>query len=257
MESTIPQTLEALVKLQTIDSKVDEIVKVRGALPEEVGDLEDELAGYITRIEKYNQDLADLNQDISDKKNSIKDSLKLITKYEEQQNNVRNNREFDALTKEVELQTLEIQISEKRIKEAEDKIVGKKTEIEETVSIKDEREKDLNTKKEELDVLESESQEEEAKLQKDREKAVKKVEARLYNSYEKLRKSARNRLAVVSVKRSACGGCFAIVPPQRQVEIKEKKKLIVCEHCGRILADVDLVVEVEAKPKRTTRKKKV
>ena len=255
MESTIPQTLEALSKLQTIDSKLDEIIKVRGALPEEVNDLEDELAGYLTRIEKFNADLADLEQEISDKKNAIKDSEKLILKYEEQQSNVRNNREFDALTKEVELQALEMQISEKRINEAVEKIETKKEEIKETVAIKDERLKDLATKKSELKTLSAESEEEEAKLKKDRDRAVKKVEARLYNSYEKLRINARNNLAVVSVKRNACGGCFAVVPPQRQVEIKEKKKLIVCEHCGRILADVELVIE-EPKPKRTVRRKK-
>ncbi len=255
MESTIPQTLEALVKLQTIDSKLEEILKVRGALPEEVGDLEDELAGYITRIENYKEELSELELGISNKKNSIKDSGKMILKYEEQQNNVRNNREFDALSKEIELQALEIQISEKKIKEAEEKIILKKEEIESTDAIKVERQKDLENKKKELETLSEESKEEEAKLNKDREKAVKKVEARLYNSYDKIRQNARNRLAVVNVKRAACGGCFAVVPPQRQVEIREKKKLIVCENCGRILAGVDEVLVVE-KPKRTIRRKK-
>jgi predicted nucleic acid-binding Zn-ribbon protein len=258
MESTVPQKLDALIKIQTIDSKIDTISTVRGALPDEVKDLEDELEGYETRVEKYNEDLKDLETEISDKKNAIKESLKMIEKYEGQQSNVRNNREFDALSKEIELQSLEIQISEKRIKEAEDKIVAKKEEIEETVGIKDERGKDLDSKQKELGVLTGESQDEEAKLMKDRDKAVKQLEDRLYLSYNKIRNNARNGLAVVSVKRGACGGCFAVVPPQRQVEIKDRKKLIVCESCGRILADVDVssVVE-ETKPKRTTRKKKV
>ena len=139
MESTIPQKLEALVKIQTVDSKIDSISKVRGALPDEVRDLEDELAGYETRIEKYNEDLKDLENEISDKKNAIKESKKMIEKYESQQMNVRNNREYDALSKEIELQTLEIQISEKRIKEAEEKIEAKKEEIESTNELSGER----------------------------------------------------------------------------------------------------------------------
>lgn len=257
MESTVPQKLDALIKLQSIDSKLNEIIKVRGALPEEVQDLEDELAGYETRIEKYNQELSDLELEIANKRNAIKDSEKLIQKYEEQQMNVRNNREYDAVSKEIELQTLEIQISEKRINEADEKILAKKEEIEETNNIRIERQKDLDSKKDELKVLLEESEEEEIKLIKEREKAAKKIEERLFNSYEKIRDNARNGLAVVSVKRGACGGCFAVVPPQRQVEIKERKKLIVCEHCGRVLADVDNIPEVVAtKPKRTARRKK-
>ncbi len=257
MESTVPQKLDALIKLQSIDSKLNEIIKVRGALPEEVQDLEDELAGYETRIEKYNQELSDLELEIANKRNAIKDSEKLIQKYEEQQMNVRNNREYDAVSKEIELQTLEIQISEKRINEADEKILAKKEEIEETNNIRIERQKDLDSKKDELKVLLEESEEEEIKLIKERDKAAKKIEERLFNSYEKIRDNARNGLAVVSVKRGACGGCFAVVPPQRQVEIKERKKLIVCEHCGRILADVDNIPEVVVtKPKRTARRKK-
>ncbi len=257
MESTIPQKLDALIKLQTIDSKLNEILKVRGALPEEVSDLEDELTGYETRIEKYNQELTDLELDIANKRNAIKDSEKLIQKYEEQQMNVRNNREYDAVSKEIELQTLEIQISEKRIKEGQEKILVKKEEIGETDNVRIERQKDLDSKKDELNVLLEESEEGEKKLIKEREKSSKRIEERLFNSYEKIRDNARNGLAVVSVKRGACGGCFAVVPPQRQVEIKERKKLIVCEHCGRILANVDKLPEViTTKPKRTARRKK-
>jgi hypothetical protein len=255
MESTVAQKLEALLKLQTIDSKLDSLKKVRGALPEEVMDLEDELAGYQTRIDKFNQELEELNGGIISKKEAIKTSGSLIQKYEEQQMNVRNNREYDAITKEMELQALEIQISEKRIKEAAIKIEAKNEEIEETKGLKEERTKDLETKKKELDVITSESEEEEKKLLKSRDKAGKDIEERLLLGYNKIRNNALNGLAVVEVKRGACGGCFNVVPPQRQVDIKEKKKIIVCEHCGRILADVEAVIEVEKPKRKTTRRK--
>ena len=257
MEKTIENTLNSLSKLQQIDSKLDAIVKVRGALPDEVNDLEDEVAGYQTRVEKHVSELEDLENEITDKKNTIKESEKLIKKYEDQQMNVRNNREYDAITKEMELQALEIQISEKKIKEAHANIDTKKEEVEKAKDLLKEREKDLVSKKGELGVLIAESKEEEAKLIKDKEKANKKVEERLVKSYERIRENARNGLAVVQVKRGACGGCFNIVPPQRQADIREKKKIIVCEHCGRIFSDVDALPIVEEKPKRTTRKKKV
>jgi len=256
MESTVPQKLDALEKLQEIDSKLDEIKKVRGALPDEVRDLEDEIAGYQTRVDKYNNDLQGIEDAIVAKKAAIKDAESLIKKYEEQQMNVRNNREYDAITKEMELQALEIQISEKRIKEAYIKIESKKEEIEGTKVLVSERTKDLESKQKELETIIAESEAEEKKLLASRQKASKKVDGRLFTSYEKIRDNARNGLAVVSVKRDACGGCFNIVPPQRQADIKERKKLIVCEHCGRIFADVEFVI-VEEKPKRTTRRKKV
>lgn len=253
MESTIAQKLDALLKLQSIDSELDAIIKVRGALPEEVGDLEDELAGYGTRIEKYNAEVETMEAEINKNKAAIKDSEKLIKKYEEQQMNVRNNREYDAITKEMELQNLEIQISEKRIKEAYIKIENKKEEIEATKGISDEREKDLESKRKELDVITAESEDEENTLRKEREKASKFIEERLLKSYNKIRDNALNGLAVVPVRRGACGGCFNIVPPQRQADIRERKKIIVCEHCGRILADVDDDVEEDiTKTKRKT-----
>lgn len=255
MERSVSQILDSLVKLQTIDSQIDEIKKVRGALPEEVGDLEDEIAGYETRIEKFNGEIQIQEDDIASNKIGIQNSQKLIQKYQEQQTNVRNNREYDALTKEVELQQLEIQICEKKIREAQIVIDQKKGEIENTRSLLEERQKDLDSKKKELENIVSESEDEETKLHNDREKATKNVEERLLKSYNKIRNNARNGLAVVSVKRNACGGCFNIVPPQRQAEVKEKKKIIVCEHCGRIFADVeDLVVPVEEK-KKTRRTK--
>jgi uncharacterized protein len=239
MESTIPQKLEALLKLQSIDSELDEIKKIRGALPEEVSDLEDEITGYETRIKKYEQEIEQVEQDIANNRAAIKDSENLIKKYQEQQMNVRNNREYDAITKEMELQQLEIQVSEKRIKEAYIKIDNKKQEIENTREILNERNKDFESKKKELDVIIAESEGEERELLNEREKASTAIEDRLLKSYNKIRSNALNGLAVVQVKRGACGGCFNIVPPQRQADIREKKKITVCEHCGRILADVD------------------
>ncbi|WP_258097548.1 zinc ribbon domain-containing protein [Marinoscillum pacificum] len=254
MENTVAKKLDSLVKLQSIDSERDELIKVRGALPDEVMDLEDEIAGYQTRVEKQNQELADLEDNINSNKAAIKDAEKLIKKYEEQQMNVRNNREYDAITKEVELQQLEIQILEKRIKESYAKIDAKKEEIDQTKNTLSEREKDLDSKKGELETITKESESDEEKLLKEREKAAKNVEERLFKSYEKVRKNMRNGLAVVPVKRGACGGCFNVVPPQQQAEIREKKKIIVCEHCGRILADVEDEIVEEVKPKRRTKR---
>jgi uncharacterized protein len=245
MESTVSQKLEALLKLQILDSKLDEIKKVRGDLPEELRDLEDEIAGYETRVGKFNNEIISLNEEIVNSKQGIKEAEKLIKKYEEQQLNVRNNREYDAITKEIELQNLEIQILEKKIREAGFKIERKKEEIELINNTLNERSKDLENKKGELDVIVGESQDEENKLVAERENAKQPIEDRLYFSYERIRTNARNGLAVVQVRRGACGGCFNTVPPQRQADIRDKKKIIVCEHCGRIFADVE-VVDVEA-----------
>ena len=256
MENTVAKKLEALEKLQAIDSKIDEVKKIRGALPEEVQDLEDEIAGYQTRIEKQADEKKELDDSISGNKSAIKDAEKLIKKYEEQQMNVRNNREYDAITKEIELQQLEIQILEKRIKEAYEKIEAKEEETQETKDTLSEREKDLKSKQDELDSIVKESEDDEQKMAKERAKAAKSVEDRLLKSYEKVRNNMRNGLAVVPVKRGACGGCFNVVPPQKQAEIREKKKIIVCEHCGRILSDVEDVIEEEVKPKRRTTRKK-
>ena len=255
MENTVAKKLEALVKLQNLDSELDEIYKIRGALPDEVQDLEDEIAGYQTRIEKQNQELHEIEENINANKSAIKDAEKLIKKYEEQQMNVRNNREYDAISKEVELQQLEIQILEKRIKEAYTKIEAKNEEIAATQSTLDERTKDLDSKKDELKNIMKESEDDEKKIIKSRDAAKKNVEERLLKSYDKVRHNMRNGLAVVSVKRAACGGCFNVVPPQQQAEIRDKKKIIVCEHCGRILADVADEIEVEeTKPKRRTKR---
>lgn len=254
MENTVAQKLESLQKLQSIDSEIDELRKVRGALPEEIMDLEDEIAGYETRVAKQNGELSEMEEGIDANKIGIKDAEKLIKKYGEQQMNVRNNREHDAITKEVELQQLEVQIIEKRIKEAYEKIETKKEEIKETEGKRSERKKDLKSKKEELENITKESEVDEKKFEKGRNKAIKQIEERLLKSYEKVRVNMRNGLAVVAVMRGACGGCFNIVPPQKQAEIREQKKVIVCEHCGRIMASVvDEIIE-EVKPKRRTKR---
>lgn len=250
-ETTIAQKLEALLKLQTIDSVLDNIKKVRGDLPEEVRDLEDEIIGMETRLSKFQQEIETLDEQISSYKNAKKESEKLITKYKEQQMNVRNNREFEAISKEVELQGIEMEIADKRIKEIDFKVLNKNDEVAGVESALFERKKDLEIKQKELELIIAESEEDEQKSLKDREKAMKIVDARLLKSYEKLRGNARNGLAVVMVKRGACGGCFSSVPPQRQTDIKDKKKIIVCEHCGRVFAGVEDVIPAPEKEKKT------
>lgn len=254
--NTVAQKLEALVKLQSIDTKLDQLKKLRGDLPDEVQDLEDEIVGYNTRLDRFKAELDELEESIKNSKTGIKDAEKLIVKYNDQQKNVRNNREFDAITKEVELQELEIQILEKKIREAGENIEKKNEEIAAIEEVIKERGADLDNKKKELDEILNDSQDEEQKLNTDREKATKKIEDKLLVYYEKLRKNLSNGLAVVSVKRGAADGCNIVIPPQKIAEIKEKKKIVIDEHSGRILADVDIEAEVEEKPKRTTRKKK-
>lgn len=257
MENTsVAQKLEALVKLQSIDSKLDELKKLRGDLPDEVQDLEDEIEGYKTRLGRFTTELEELEQSIKDSRTGIKEAEKLIQKYNEQQNNVRNNREYDAITKEVELQELEIQILEKKIKEAHEAIERKKEEIGSIESLISDRSEDLNNKQQELKEILEDSEDEESKLRSDREKATKKIETKLLKYYEKLRVNLSNGLAVVSVKRGAAEGCNIVIPPQKIAEIREKKKIVIDEHSGRILADVDMESMTEEKPKRTTRRKK-
>lgn len=251
MENTIAQKLEALLKLQETDSQLDNILKIRGDLPEEVSDLEDEIIGFETRVSKFESEIANLNGTIDSLKNGQKDSDKLITRYKEQQMNVRNNREFDAITKEIELQELEMQLADKRIGEAKARIRLVEDDLNTTQSFLNERKEDLKTKKQELEVITSENQEEEKALMVERDKQAAKIEERLLKSYQKIRNNSLNGLAVVTVSRGACGGCFNVVPPQRQADIREHKKLIVCEHCGRILGGVDLEnPEIQVKGRR-------
>ncbi|GAB2787869.1 hypothetical protein HNQ93_002669 [Hymenobacter luteus] len=238
-ETPVASKLEALLNLQRIDSQLDEIRRVRGDLPEEVRDLEDEIAGYEVRVGKFDEEIAALNDQIKQRKQNAKDADGLIKRYEDQQQNVRNNREYEAIAKEIELQKLEIQISEKKIKEAQYQIELKNTEISGTKQRLEERKKDLDNKKSELETIVSESEADEQKLMDERSTAVQPVEERLLTAYTRIRGNVRNGLAVVTVKRDACGGCFNTVPPQRQADIIAHKKIIVCEHCGRVLADVE------------------
>ena len=254
MENNTKKKLENLLKLQEIDSKIFEIKKVRGALPDEVQDLEDEIVGYNKRLDKFNEEIETSNNDIDDYKLKVSDSKKLIKKYKEQQMNVRNNREYDAISKEIESQELDSKIFAKKSEEKVLKIDEIKESIKNTKKTIKERNEILKSKKEDLESLSNESKEVEKKLENQKLKASKKVEDTLLLSYEKLVKRQRNGLAVVKVLRNACGGCFNIVPPQRQAEIKEKKKIILCEYCGRILADVIDEV-VEEKPKKRTKRK--
>ncbi|MFO7842729.1 MAG: C4-type zinc ribbon domain-containing protein [Bacteroidales bacterium] len=240
---TVEEKLKALFELQVVDSKIDDIKRLRGELPLEVQDLEDEIEGLQTRIQNYDEELEKLNDSIVHKKNEIKEAESLIKKYSEQQNNVRNNREFDSLAKEIEYQTLEIELCEKRIKEYTLKIEEKNVVINESKEILEDRAKDLEAKKAELNSIVSETQKEEEDLENKSEAIQEIIEDRLLNAYKKIRDNARNGLAVVSVQRDACGGCFNKIPPQRQLDVRSRKKIIVCEYCGRILVDPDLEEE--------------
>ncbi|NBC82150.1 MAG: hypothetical protein GVY19_02100 [Bacteroidetes bacterium] len=243
-EVSVEEKLKALYSLQKVDSEVDKIKTLRGELPLEVQDLEDEIAGLETRISKYQDEIKELETAISNKKNEIVDAENLIKKYKEQQNNVRNNREFDSLSKEIEFQTLEIQLCEKRIKEFTQQVEDKKETIDSSNKLLEERQGDLNSKKSELDEIVNDTQKEEEELNHKSKEILNSVEDRLATAYKKIRKNARNGLAVVSVERDACGGCFNKIPPQRQLDIKSRKKIIVCEYCGRILVDPELSEEV-------------
>lgn len=244
-EITIAEKLSELFRLQHIDTQIDRIRIQRGELPLEVQDLEDEVAGLSTRVEKLKSEVAELEAQVSDKQNLIKDAKAQIKKYEGQQGKVRNNREYDSLTKEIEFQNLEIQLAEKRIKEFKAQIEAKKAVVEENQAKLDERTKDLEIKRKELDDIIAETEKEEKELLKKSEVAAKNIEERLLRAYHRIRSGARNGLAVVPVERGSCGGCFNAIPPQRQLDISSHKKIIVCEHCGRILVDEQLVQEVK------------
>ena len=255
MEQNVEKKLKNLLGLQEIDSKIFEIKKVRGALPDEVQDLEDEIVGYNTRLDNFKSDIEEKNNEIEELKNKSSDAKKLIKKYKDQQMNVRNNREYDAISKEIELQELDSKIFIKKSGENEVKIEEINEQVKATKKVIKEKTLILKSKKADLDALSGESQEEEKKLDTLKVKASKKIEPSLLLSYEKLVERQRNGLAVVKVARGACGGCFNVVPAQRQEEIKEKKKIILCEYCGRILADV-IAEEVVEKPKKRTSRKK-
>jgi predicted nucleic acid-binding Zn-ribbon protein len=237
--------LKALYELQYIDSQIDRIKTIRGELPLEVRDLEDELAGLETRVFKLEDEIGTMNEQISDRKNAIKEAQALIKKYEGQQQSVRNSREYDSLSKEIEYQTLDIQLSEKRIKEFKAQADIKTQLLTETKANLDDRQSDLDHKKGELDEIIAETRKEEEELSAQSKKAEGTIEPRLVTAYKRLRSNALNGLAVVPVQRDACGGCFNKIPPQRQLDIRLRKKIIVCEYCGRILVDPELAAEVQ------------
>ncbi len=239
-EMTVEDKLKALYDLQQVVSEIDKIRTLRGELPLEVQDLEDEIEGLGTRLNNLDQETKRLNDAVLDKKNEIKEAELLIKKYEAQQSNVRNNREYDSLSKEIEFQKLEIELCEKRIKEFTAELNSKKGLVESSRTMFEERKMDLESKKSELDEIVNETKVEEEKLIEKTESIKKNVEERLLTAFERIRSNARNGLAVVSVNRNACGGCFNKIPPQRQVDIRLRKKVIVCEYCGRILVDDEI-----------------
>lgn len=234
-EIGVSEKLDALYKLQSIDSQIDKIRTVRGELPLEVQDLEDEIVGLSTRVDKVKAELKEQENLTTEYKNKIAECNNAIKKYTEQQKNVRNNREFESLSKEIEFQTLEIQLCEKRIKENKFAVESRKEVMVEAEAKLAQRKGDLELKKGELSEIVSETEKEEEALIKKSDAARKNIDERLLFAYDKLRSNARNGLAVVQVVRDSCGGCFNSIPPQRQMEIELRKKITICEHCGRIV----------------------
>ena len=238
---SVEDRLKALYQLQIIDSEVDKIRIVRGELPLEIEDLEDLIAGFNTRLEKLVGELDVVNNDLLAKKNAIADAAVLVTKYEKQLKNIKNNREFSSLTKELEYKGLEIQLNEKHIAELQAKVIHKDEVITESkLQIKD-REEELSIKNKELAAIVKETEKEEKDLLKQSDKAQVVIEERILTAYSRIRNKVKNGLAVVSVDRDACGGCFNQIPPQRQLDIQMHKKVIICEHCGRILVDSNIL----------------
>ena len=235
VDYSMQEKILALYELQKIDSKIDEINKVKGELPLEVQDLEDEMAGMKTRSEHINAEIEELNTLSKQRKREVDQAKIMIGNYKEQQNNVRNNREFDAITKEIEYQELEIELAEKRLKEYAAGVKVKKAQLEEAEALSKERTADLGAKKAELEGIEAETAPLVAEYSVQADGVKEKIDERLLAAYERIRRNVRNGLAVVTVKRDACGGCFNRIPPQRQVDIRQGKKIIICEYCGRIL----------------------
>ena len=263
-EISVESKLQTLYQLQATLSAIDEKRALRGELPLEVQDLEDEIAGLKTRIEYIEGDINDFQQAVAQNHGEIKEAEESVERYKKQLDEVRNNREYDTLTKEIEFQSLEIELCNKKIKEANAKVEDKKRELVRTNDLINDRQQALEEKKSELDEIMQETREEEQVLKAKAEELETKIEPRLLSSFKRIRKNARNGLGIVYVQRDACGGCFNKIPPQRQLDIKMHKKVIVCEYCGRIMIDPELAgvktVETEVvdnKPKRkraTTRK---
>jgi predicted nucleic acid-binding Zn-ribbon protein len=246
-EFSVEEKLSSLVTLQKIESKLDEIHILKGELPMEVADLEDEITGLHARQTRIEEEINGVTDFIEQRKNAIKESEALVKKYEKQSANVKNNREFEAINKEMEMQQLEIKLAEKHIKDATEEIAEKAVALEKAKKNIAAKEQTLTTKKSELEKIIAANEKEEKHFNKLAEEAKGHVDDRLLASYEKIRRSYRNGLAVVPVERDACGGCFNAIPPQKQSEIKQHKKVMICENCGRILVDEELHDKVEIK----------
>ena len=256
-ELTVEEKLKALYQLQVTLSQIDEKRALRGELPLEVEDLENEVEGLSVRLDKITQEIEDLTKAVSNRKADIEEAQASVDRYNKQLGEVKNNREYDTLTKEIEFQSLEIELCNKKIREAEQRINDRIRDRERVEELIDDRERDLDDKRGELDEIMQETREEEDILKAKAKDLELKIETRLLQSFKRIRKNARNGLGIVYVQRDACGGCFNKIPPQRQLDVKMHKKIIVCEHCGRILIDPELAgVKVEAvtaeKPKRKT-----
>lgn len=261
-EMSVEQKLQALYELQTTLTAIDEKRALRGELPLEVQDLEDEIAGLDTRIEKIDTEIKEFQSAITMKKGEVQEAQANLERYNNQLNEVRNNREYDSLSKQIDYERLEVELCNKKIKEATDQVAYRTNDLEIAKTEREERQKDLDEKKSELEDILAETREEETMLKERAKDLEVKIEPRLLSSFKRIRKSARNGLGIVYVQRDACGGCFNKIPPQRQLDIKMHKKIIVCEYCGRILIDPDLAgVKVEngkaekPKRKRSTRRK--
>jgi len=246
-EYSVQEKLSSLVTLQKIDSKLDELKVLKGELPMEVADLEDEIQGLHARQTRIEEEINGITEFIEQKKEAIKESGALVKKYEKQSDNVKNNREFEAINKEIEMQQLEMKLAEKHIKDASEEISEKAVSLEKAKKTIASKEGILSTKKEELEKIIASTEKEEKHFNKMAAEARDAVDIRLLSSYNKIRNSYRNGLAVVQVERDACGGCFYSIPPQKQSEIRQHKKIMVCENCGRVLVDTDLHAAVEIK----------
>ena len=258
---SVEEKLKTLYQLQTALSSIDEKRALRGELPLEVQDLEDEIEGLTTRVEKIQNEINEFERAIVQKKGEIADAEQSVARYKEQLNEVKNNREYDTLSKEIEFQTLEIELCNKKIREANNRIAEKKEELAANQEVIKERQDDLDVKKSELDEIMEETRAEEDKLKEKVKDLESKIETRLLTSFKRIRKNARNGLGVVYVQRDACGGCFNKIPPQRQLDIKMHKKIIVCEYCGRIMIDPELagvkLDKMGMEEKKKTRKRSI
>ncbi|MBQ9417551.1 MAG: hypothetical protein IJU19_03120 [Bacteroidales bacterium] len=246
VDQAIEKRLVALYTLQCVDSEIDKIRIIRGELPQAVQDLEDEVAGLDTRIENYTAEIKETEAAIKARNAEIVDHGEQIKKYQKQQENVRNNREYESLNKEVEFQTLEIELCERKNKEGQAHVKELKQHIEAAKLLKENRLKDLDAKREELTSITAETEKDEARLAEKSKEQAQYIDDRYLAGYKRIRESARNGLAVVQIDRGSCGGCFSSIPPQRQMEIKMHKKVIVCENCGRILVDDDIAAKAKA-----------